>query len=255
MIVGLGSSSLGFGGGIFMIPAFLTFIPSMDPHTAKGTSLLVITFVALVNIWRMYDRQHGVQWKLAGYIAAGSVAGGILGAWVTGFMSRSLVLWCFFSVLLLIAVRTFLIRVQPVGEEEIRERKTAATLIGLITGIVSGATGIGGGAVLIPLVLMAEICSNRRIVALSNTVMTATCAAGTLTHMLQPKTVDLPWTIGHVNLVLVPLVFLGAQLGAHYGKFINARISPRQRKITMGILLLLIAIRIGHRALQESGYL
>ena len=51
--VGLISAALGWGGGILMVPAFLEFVPGMDPHTAKGTSLFIIVFVSTTNVWRL----------------------------------------------------------------------------------------------------------------------------------------------------------------------------------------------------------
>ena len=51
--VGLMSGALGLGGGILMVPAFLEFVPVMDPHTAKGTSLLIIAWPR--PTWRLSE--------------------------------------------------------------------------------------------------------------------------------------------------------------------------------------------------------
>ncbi|MEA3364123.1 MAG: TSUP family transporter, partial [Candidatus Hydrogenedentes bacterium] len=77
--VGLMSGALGLGGGILMVPAFLTFVPGMDPHTAKGTSLMIIVFVAAVNVWRLNRGHDNWQWRLALQVSIGSIVGGYFG--------------------------------------------------------------------------------------------------------------------------------------------------------------------------------
>ena len=78
--VGVVSAALGVGGGILMVPAFATFVAGVDMNTAKGSSLLVITFVAAVNSWRMNRGETKSPWDVIGLIALGSIAGGFLGA-------------------------------------------------------------------------------------------------------------------------------------------------------------------------------
>jgi len=151
------------------------------------------------------------------------------------------------------SARTLLLEPKPVSEEEVRRRNLLAMLIGLMTGTVAGATGIGGGAVLVPLALMAGVIANERVVALSNTVMVATCLAGTVAHFSVTKTADLPWTYGQVNMALAPLVFLGAQVGAPFGKRLNEKLTLPRRKVIMAVLLLAIAARLAYRALTGGG--
>ena len=246
--VGVLSAALGLGGGVLMVPAFLEVIPSMDPHTAKGTSLLVISFVAVANIYRLNRGVHDKQWWLAAACAGGSVFGGVLGVFVTWLMQGNTVLWIFIVFVTASALRTFFI--QPPSSEE-KERPTRyglAAAIGFATGITAGMTGIGGGAVLVPLALMAHIVSNNRVVALSNAVMVPTCAVGALLHAFGRSNPELSGTWGQLDVTIVPLVFIGAQLGAAFGWRMNEKLTISTRKVVMGILLLGIAVRLAFRA-------
>ena len=249
--VGLMSGALGLGGGILMVPAFLEFVPGMDPHTAKGTSLLSIVFVAAANVWRLNEGHVDWQWRLAVQLSFGSVAGGYIGGWVTQFFDDRAVTWIFIVLLGLVGIRTFFIEPPRVAEDQVRPRDTLAILIGFAMGIASGLTGVGGGAVLVPLALIAGITSNERVVALSNMVMVPTCLAGAFAHMIQEPNlqIDLPFAVGKVNLALVPLVFLGAQAGSPVGKWINDHLKLKVRRVVMGLVLILITARLLTRVL------
>ena len=247
--VGLVSAALGLGGGIVMVPAFIEFVEGMDPHTAKGTSLAVIAIVSASNVWRLNRGHSDRQWALAACLALGSVPGSWLGAWLTAQLDARAVLWVFIVFMGVAAARTFLIPTKSVSPEEVRRRSLVAVGIGLLTGLSAGATGLGGGFVMVPLALIYAIVSDKRVVALSNTVMVVTCLAGAFSHALAPQTASLPWTLGQVYLPVVPLVFLGAQAGAPLGKAVNERMSLRTRKVTMGLMLALIVARLIYRVL------
>ena len=239
--VGVVSAALGIGGGSLMVPAFVYFVSGMDMNTAKGSSLFVIMLVAAYNSWKMNRGETRNAWEVVAFVAVGSVVGGYFGSWATSLLSDFTVTWVFISFLAFAAVRTFFLQPPDVAEEAVRNRRGLALGIGIVTGVVSGATGTGGGAVLVPLALWAGIASNERVVALSNTVMVATCAAGVLAHGLAEKTTgELAWTYGLVNVSLAPVVFLGAMLCAPLGRRVNERMSLRARRLVMGILLLII---------------
>ena len=242
--VGLISGALGLGGGILMVPAFVTFIPGMDVHTAKGTSLFIIIFVALLNAWRHNRGVDPKPWTLAAFLAGGSIIGSFGGAWVTTLVSEELVIGVFMVLLGVLAFRTFLLKPREVTEDEVRRRRVLTVCIGLCAGFFGGATGTGGGAVMIPLALMAGIVTNERAVGLSNMVMVATAIAGTAAHLMAEEVYIHSLTYGHVYLGLVPLVFLGAQIGSPLGKKLNHHLTLPRRRILMGGLLLVIAVRL-----------
>jgi len=235
--VGMTSAALGLGGGIFMVPAFLFFVEGMDAHTAKGTSLFIIIFVSAVNTWRM-NRNQPPQYGLAAVIACGSIVGGYFGSWITTKLPEAGVIWLFIALLAFVGVRTFFITPRKVHDEDVRTRNALAIGIGTLASIVGGATGTGGGAVLVPLALMAGLVTNERAVALSNTVMVVTSISGTVASFLAPKTADLPWTFGHVSIALAPLVFIGAQLITPVAGRFEKWLTLERRKVVMGILLL-----------------
>ncbi|HNR29916.1 MAG TPA: sulfite exporter TauE/SafE family protein [Candidatus Hydrogenedentes bacterium] len=245
--VGLFSAALGLGGGLLMVPAFIAFVPHMDEHTAKGTSLFIIIFVSLVNAWRLNKDHVYVPWRLATVLGAGSIVGSYLGAWITTQMSGRAVIVVFIVFVVIVGIRTLFLQESIVPEARVHRHSILAVLIGLAAGAAGGATGTGGGAVLIPLALAAGIVSNARAVGLSNMVMVATSIAGSVAHFQAAPLFPGRWTVGHVALSLAPLVFVGAQLGSIPGVRINALLSLPRRRVVMAAVLLLIAGRLTYR--------
>ncbi len=242
--VGIVSGALGIGGGTLMVPAFLQFVPGMDIHTAKGSSLFIIIFVSMWSSWKMNRGAHRAPWDMVALLALGSMAGGYFGGWATGLMPERTVTLLFVALIGYMAYRTFFLMPRVVREEDVRRRRAWSVGIGIAAGIVGGGTGTGGGAVLVPMALFAGISSNERVVALSNTVMIATAAAGALAHFMGEKTAEIDWTYGQVTLSLAPLVFLGAVAGTPAGRAANARMTLGRRRAIMGVLLAVISLRL-----------
>ena len=252
VVLGVGAgainASLGLGGGVIMVPAFIEFA-GLDPHTAKGTSLFIIIFIAALNAWRLNRGLGPAPWRTAVLLASGSVVGGYFGGWATARLGGTTVLWLFVGILGVIGLRTFFLEHRIVTDEDVRRRVGVAGVIGVLAGLVSGGTGTGGGAVLVPLALMAGLATNERVVGLSNLVMVATALAATAAHFRAERLCDMPWTIGQVNLALAPLVFVGAQLGSPWGKRLNSALTLGRRRVVMGVLLVVLAGRLIARAL------
>jgi uncharacterized membrane protein YfcA len=248
--VGLLSGALGLGGGVLMVPAFIAFIPHMDAHTATGTSLFIIVFVSSENAWRIGRRMPRVPWGTAAVLATGSLIGGYGGSYLVGIVDENVVLWGFLLLLGVLALRTFFLQPPQVSEGEVRRRTPTSLLIGLTAGFTGGATGTGGGAVLIPLALLTGISSGTQVVLLSNMVMVVTSLAGTVARLQAEAVYPGEWVVGNVYLPLAPLVFLGAQVGSPLGRYLDRRLTHQQRRTAMGVMLTLITARLLWRMLS-----
>jgi len=246
--VGLISSVLGLGGGIVMVPAFITFVAGMDGHTAKGTSLLVIVFVSALNAWRQ-NRDTAIDWNLVIPLALAAIIGGYAGGWLTARMPERIVLLPFLVLMIFTALQTFLLKEIPVPDKPRAGRKPIAAGIGFLAGLVSGATGTGGGIVMVPLTLMMGLVSSARVTALSNLVMVPMAIAGVAAHVTAPTTTELAWTTGQVTWSLVPLVLVGAVVSSYWGRRWNTVLPLHYRKAALGVLLLVIVVRVGWRIL------
>lgn len=237
---GLISGALGLGGGVVMVPAFLAFVSWMDVHTAKGTSLFIIAFVSATNAWRLGKRLEVVPWSLVGKLATGSIVGGYLGAWITTFASERVILGLYLALVCTIAWRLFHTANVAEVQRSAAPRWWFPPLLGAFSGAAGGATGTGGGLILVPLALQTGLATNKNATAISNMVMVLVAAMGTIAHLRAVPTLSVAWTVGHINFQVVPAVFIGAQLGSAIGRHYDHRLSLRARRIVLGTLLLLI---------------
>jgi len=248
--VGLISNALGLGGGILMVPVFLQVIDGMDSKTATGTSLFIIIFVAAANAWRLTRSWERIPWQLITALGAGSIVGGYAAAWATGRMSEHAVLAIFVVLLGLLGVRTFALHIAEVKPEDIRRRDALSVAIGIFSGGVGGATGTGGGLVLVPTALIAGIECNARVVGVSNLVMVLTAIAGSVARLRAEQIFPEAYTVGQVYLPAVLPVFLGAQIASPWGSRLNDWLTLSRRKVALGLMLLLIAGQLLYRLLR-----
>jgi uncharacterized membrane protein YfcA len=109
---------------------------------------------------------------------------------------------------------TSLMVFKPTQSADIRRMPAvAAAFVGLLIGLVSGLTGIGGGILLSPLMILAGWAGQKQAAALSSAFIFVNSISGLLGWLKTGKTLDsqLPWMLA------VVLVFglLGAYLGAN----------------------------------------
>jgi uncharacterized membrane protein YfcA len=106
LVAGTLGSLLGLGGGFLVVPALMAF-HGMDARAATGTSVAVIVPTMLVALWRRGVQGH-VDWRVAGLVAIGAVAGAFLGSHLAGRMDPVWIRRVFAAVLVLLAARLVL---------------------------------------------------------------------------------------------------------------------------------------------------
>lgn len=71
-------SGLAIGGGTLLVPA-LIYIIGTEQHTAQGVSLAAFIPTAVIAVYT-HSRQGNVKFKLAIYLAMGSILGAVFGS-------------------------------------------------------------------------------------------------------------------------------------------------------------------------------
>src|SRR3989441_6148902 len=155
---GLLAGLLGVGGGLVMVPGMVQLL-KMRQHEAVCTSLLVIIPIALVGAL-VLGQSHDVDPLVGVILAVASIGGAVLGARLTRTLSDRTLRRLFAITVLVVAV----IMLVSAGATMLHtgigfhlgSRPSGALLvvlglaIGLLTGIVSGLLGVGGGLVMVP---------------------------------------------------------------------------------------------------------
>ncbi len=222
-----------------MVP-ILTAVADLSQVEAMATSLGTIVLVSTWNAWR-YNREGLIVWKTVLWVALGSGICAALAARLAPLLPEKVLVGFMLMVLLILAWKTF-----SLGMIAEKERKTSghqmALGIGSLSGLVAGFTGIGGGGVTTPLMLVAGLVKNRSAAPTSNAIMIFTAGAGALSYALHGA---FSWPrFGLIQVDYSLLLGLGAIISSFAGMRINQLIKLKLRKTVLGFILLFITLRL-----------
>ncbi len=237
--VGLLSTIFGLGGGIIMVPV-LTAAANLTQVEAMATSLATIVLVSIWNTWR-YQRKGLIIWRAVFWVALGSGICAALAARLAPLLPEKILVGFMLLILLVLTWKTF--RIGTIAEKERKASGHQTALgIGSLSGLVAGFTGIGGGGVTTPLMLVAGLVKNRSAAPTSNAIMIFTAGAGALAYALNGAC-DWP-RLGLIQADYSLLLGLGAIISSFAGMKINHLIKLKLRKTILGFILLFIALRL-----------
>ena len=241
LAVGLLSTVFGLGGGVLMVPA-LTALAGLSQVEAMATSLGTIVIVSAWNSWR-YHRQKLVIWRAVLWIASGSASCAAIAGFIAPLIPEKILIGILFLVLLGLTWKTF-----SLGSIEVRDgtekttTRTSSFAIGSLSGLIAGFTGIGGGGITTPLMLVTGIARNRTAAPTSNAIMMFTAAAGSLAYAFHGSCT---WPrIGLIQADYSLLLAAGAIISSFIGIRLNQIVPLKVRKKVLGYILLFIALRL-----------
>lgn len=213
---GLLSGLFGVGGGTVIVPALVTFLV-MDQRRAAGTSLAAIVPTASVGVISYAVGGH-VAWFPALILAAGAVVGAQIGTAILPKLSQTALRWGFVAFVAVVIASLFFVipsRDAHLVLTWLSGAGLAAT--GLVTGVLAGLLGVGGGVVVVPVLILLFGASDLVAKGTSLLMMIPTALSGTVGN-LRRRNVDLTAgiTIGLAACVMTPL---GAWLAADLDPF------------------------------------
>jgi len=182
---------LGVGGGFVMVPLQVIWAKRTQ-HRATGTSLAAILPIAIVAAATYYFGRSSPQTDLAVAFFLG--VGGVVGAFFGSLAARRIsdrVLSIMFAMLLVAVglkeVYDAFIGAAPhllgAAVRALSFRDYAAiTAGGVVVGVVSGLTGVGGGILIVPLLGLGFGIRQRVAQGTSLVAVLPTSAIGALTH-------------------------------------------------------------------------
>jgi uncharacterized membrane protein YfcA len=239
---GILSGAFGVGGGIVLVPLLINFA-GLDQRRAAATSLLAILPTSIAGSIT-YLANGEVDLLAAVVIAAGAIAGSLVGSALLKRLPLRWLRWMFIALLVIVAVRLALI--EPVRGEPLEFTLPVALVyvaIGLIMGIASGLFGIGGGVVAVPALVALLGVSDLIAKGTSLLVMIPTSVTGTVANA-RNRLVD----------VRTGLIVGAAAAGASVlGAFIALALPPRPSSVLFAVLLLAIAAQLAWRAWRARG--
>ena len=245
-IVGLLSSVLGLGGGVVIVP-LLTIIFGM-PHTqGVATSLMTIAFITLLNTYR-FQKKKMINWRMVFVIVAFSAISAFSGGYLATILNERLLLLFFILFVLYVFLQTVFLKHQL--QETSDERRSPwfwGGIIGTFSGAISGMTGVGGGAIITPLLFKSRVEIPARVVPITNAVMLMNAFFALIPFALQ-RTNDAGFlTVGLIHVDRALLIFAGAIPVSVWGTHYQGNIPVRTKKIFIAVILLIILVKMASK--------
>lgn len=156
--VGFLAGLLGIGGGLVIVPIlssillYLAVLPAEQVViVAIATSLASILFTSTSSAIA-HHKNGNVPWSLAPWVMTGVALGALISGFMASLLPENIVRLVFAVSVTLIAIKMFYSSTKSDSSVERKmPNKGALTFFTTITGGLSAMIGIGGGAVLVPL--------------------------------------------------------------------------------------------------------
>ncbi len=257
--VGTISSMVGIGGGIFNTP-LLIIIFLFDAQNASATALVAALFVAAsssIPYWRQKPRPTMVKAGL--FLAIMTIPGSWAGIWLREIIAEDMILRYIFGISLFPVALKMLFAKKKKGVEdssseiesfdmsELSNQRLALTLVGaFVGGVAAGLLGIGGGAIVVPVLTLLMGLPIHAAVATSMFTMIFTASAGTGLNAV--------W--GYIDPFYALSLGIGMVIGAQIGPRFACKVNSVQLKRAFGLILVFPLVKmmeLGHIWLDPLG--
>ncbi|OLS22163.1 MAG: hypothetical protein ThorAB25_25940 [Candidatus Thorarchaeota archaeon AB_25] len=244
--VGTISSMVGIGGGIFNTP-LLMIVFLLSEQFAPATALVAALFLAVASsiaYWRQDPRP--IIPKVGLFLAITTVPGSLIGVTLRTMIQSPYVLRLIFGLALMpVAIRMLFAVRREKGDiaselarysmSDLTDKKLAISLFGgFIGGVSAGLLGIGGGAVVVPVLAVLMGLPMHAAVATSMFTMMFTASAGTAMNYIQ----------GYINPYYAIALGVGMLVGAQFGSRFATRVDSVQLKRIFGVILVFPLVRM-----------
>ena len=244
--VGTISSMVGIGGGIFNTP-LLMIIFLLSAQFAPATALVAALFLAItssISYWRQNPRP--IIPKAGLFLAVTTAPGSIMGVLLRTLISDDYVLRLIFGISLMpVAIKMLFAAKREKGDiaselaaydmSTLTQKRLALSLFGgFIGGVSAGLLGIGGGAVIVPVLSIMMGLPMHAAVATSMFTMMVTASAGTAMN----------WISGFINPYYAISLGIGMVIGGQFGSRLAPRVNSVQLKRIFGLILVFPLVKM-----------
>ncbi len=257
VIVGILGAILGIGGGIVMVPV-LTFLFDMPVHNAIAVSLVVITANSM-STSAVYLKTGTANLNLGIALSIASVAGALIGSKTAVHLPQSTVMIILGVIQFIMAYLTYIkmkkgsknhsganISKKSFFYGEYKDKATGEVvkynpvktgynfLFSAFSGVFSGLSGAGGGAMIIPGMNLISDIPIKAATATSSFIIGFTAAAGSIVYM----------QAGYVDVKVVCSIILGIYAGTTISMRYFSKITDKKVSYLLIALLLLVAFQM-----------
>ena len=263
--VGFLSGLFGVGGGFLMTP--LLVFAGIPSTVAVGTTLSHITASSVSGALTQW-RRRAIDFKMAGVMLSGGLAGTLIGVWLVDHLRRQgqMDLIVSLSYVLLLGVVGIIMLKESLHALHAPRGGAAAparaitrpwimalplktrfrqsrlfisiippVIIGLFVGMLSAIMGIGGGFIVVPAMIYILRMPTNVVLGTSLVQIIAITAITTVLQATSNYAVDI---------VLAFFLVVGGVVGAQLGVRAGARLRGEQLRLLLAVVVLLVAARL-----------
>ncbi|HEY0302935.1 MAG TPA: sulfite exporter TauE/SafE family protein [Rhizomicrobium sp.] len=262
--IGFLSGMFGVGGGFLLTPMLIFYgVPAEVAVATTASHITASSMSGAIAQWR----KRLLDLKMGGVMAAGGLAGTVLGVWLFTVMKRygQMDLLVSASYVLLLGTVGGLMLNESLGalrarrggaparrrtphlwmhglpfKMRFRESRLYISVIppvgiGFFVGVLSAIMGVGGGFVIVPAMIYLLRMPTNVVMGTSLLQIIIVTAAVTVLQATANFSVDI---------VLALFLILGGVVGAQFGVRIGARLRGEQLRLLLALLVLSVAVRL-----------
>ncbi|MFC1914491.1 sulfite exporter TauE/SafE family protein [Chloroflexota bacterium] len=250
VVVGFASGLLGVGGAFIMAPVqYLVFLDmgiaaDLAIKLTFGTNLLVILFTAASGAWR-HSARGVVWWRVAIIMGIpGAISAFLAAILATRMPGKSLEI-TFGVIVLLGGIRMLFFASQGAGQAA-RDNPWLWFAWAIPIGLAAGFTGIGGGVLAIPVMMIVFKFKMHEAVGTSLGVIIFTSVGGIAGYILGGWNVSglPPASIGYVNLLSWLLLAVSSIGMAQVGALTAHKLPAKQLRYIFIVLMFFVGFKM-----------
>jgi len=224
-------SMLGMGGAQLFIP--ILFWMGLDFKTEAIPLGIMLSLASSFSATFIYRKKNLIDWHIAIPFGLAMVVGAPLGTWVNVVIStRSVII--FFSVLTILGALVMLSGWTPKKKVMTPAGKLILGIFGGVgLGFDAGLIGRGGGAMVVPLLVLFGVGA-KTAAATSMFVVICSTTSSLISHLVAGA-----HPLWGLWVACGVAVALGSNLGA---RFMSGRMKPRGVRVAFGIVLMIVAV-------------
>lgn len=257
ILAGTIGSLIGLGGGVVIVPVLIylsSFIDTLEvtPQLAVGTSLAVIVVISIASTLS-YSKQKVIDYRNGFILFSTSGPGALFGSYLNAFLDVkwfSLYFGAFIimiSLILMIQSKLPVIQVRGPGmisstftdpatgqQYDYNYSIAWALPISFLVGMLSGLFGIGGGALMVPVLILLFRFPPKLAAATSMFIILFSSLSGSVYHI----------SVGNVEWSLLIGLVPGAWIGGKFGAMLSHKLQSRTIEMALRIVLIIIGLRL-----------
>ena len=229
MIAGFGFGLTAGGGSVLAVP-LLVYLVNVEAHQGVCISMVTFTLLAALASVRNVHQQR-VEFSTALVVAVAGIISAPGGAWLNQNISESLLLILFSLGVLLIATRMLYNKAPGPSDPGPHDRDLILAMVGVVTGLLAGLLGIGGGFVIVPSLVL--FCGFKILKAIQTAFLSIALisASAAVAHFFNGQ---------RVPVAVTSLFIIGSITGMAGGLMVSERLSPQRLQRIFALLLFAI---------------